>query len=350
MAIYRRAKKLRVESPELDLLYSRHWTLFLPTPLTLMKALITGITGFVGKHLAEHLLASGDAVIGCSRTGAWDDADDCAVVEDAKVFAWDITQGLSDEACRCVTDFAPDTIYHLAAMSVPSRCGGEVPTAEAVAVNVEGTRAVIDLANGQTTPPRLLLASSCHVYAPVDESSRRVHEDAPLQPITAYGKTKLTAEQVVLEGAKRGLSAVVARAFHHSGPGQQAVAMLPEWCHQLARGDDPISVRCLDAWLDLSDVRDVVRAYRQLLVQGGAEGVYNIGRGTALRSGDLLERLFLANGHTVKINEMAPGSHHEPIANRDRLDAATHWQPPIPIEQTIADTLEYWRKRVCSER
>lgn len=304
------------------------------------------MTGFAGKHLAEHLLASGDDVIGSSQTGSWGDTARGPAVEKAKVFAWDMAQGVSDKASRILAEFAPDVIYHLAAISVPSLCGGKDPTAEAWAVNVEGTRAIVDMASRLTAPPRLLFTSTCHVYAPVDALNRNIDEEAPLKPQTAYGKTKLAAEQVVQEGARKGLSVIVVRAFHHSGPGQQAVAMLPEWCHQLARGDDPIAVKCLDAWLDLTDVRDMVRAYRQLLNQGDTEGVYNIGGGKALRSGDLLDRLFLAHGSPAEINESAPGVHQEPIAKRERLAAATAWQPQIPIEQTIADTLEYWRERL----
>ncbi|HET6883063.1 MAG TPA: NAD-dependent epimerase/dehydratase family protein [Pirellulales bacterium] len=312
-----------------------------------MRAFITGITGFAGGFLAEHLMSCGDDVSGCSRRGEWPDwaGDD---LHGVKPTAWDVGENASDEIRSAVTDFAPDCIYHLAALSVPSDCGGTEPTERALEVNVRGTERVLDLAASLPRPPRVVFVSTSHVYGKGTKERPYFDERTPPGPQRAYGKTKLMAEEAVRRAVvKRGLDAVIARAFQHTGPRQEPRLMLPEWAQQAARpANDHIQIKHPDTWVDLTDVRDVVRAYRLLAQRGESGESYNVGSGVARLARDIAGMLVKLAGPSKKLIEPQPRppEKFDPIADIRRLQAATGWQPGIALETTIRDTLEYWRR------
>ncbi len=310
-----------------------------------MRALITGATGFAGSHLVEHLISSGDEVLGCSRNGKWPRSIPQCVREAVRLFTWDLTNVLNPVERRRIAEFRPDTIYHLAAMSVPGDCGTDEPTPEAMQINVGGVRAVCELSRELDSSPRIVHVSSCYVYAPVTSDSPIVSEAALINPRNAYGKTKLLAEREVgcaVEEAN--LDVVVARTFQHTGPRQSPRMILPDWVRQFTRStDEPIRVGCLNTYLDLTDVRDICRAYRRLAVDGQSGVVYNVGSGICRRSGDLYQMIENAIGSGRHFVESDPNRRQHPIADITRLTAATGWQPKIPIEQTVQDTIRYWQ-------
>jgi GDP-4-dehydro-6-deoxy-D-mannose reductase len=318
-----------------------------------MRALITGISGFVGGHLAEHVLDSGDEILGCSPDGTWTASTPEAIRRRVEVLGWDLARddGLGEAACRRIGLFRPEAVYHLAAISVPKHCGEDQPTPEAVAINVEGTRRVLELVRTTASSARVLFVSSCHVYAPVPLGAPRVAEDAPLGPVNAYGRTKLAAEAHLRAAARDWhCEAIVVRAFQHAGPGQGPEMMLSQWARQLARpGPQPLFVQTRDAHLDLTDVRDVVRAYRLLIQRAERGGVYNVGSGINRRSGDVVDLLREIAGSSRPIVELRPGPKQDPIADVARLMRATGWRPAVPLEQTVSDTLAWWRRRVAGE-
>jgi GDP-4-dehydro-6-deoxy-D-mannose reductase len=192
----------------------------------------------------------------------------------------------------------------------------------------------------------MLLTSSAYVYAPVDPSDPVVNEDAPIGPVEGYGQTKLAAEAECRARAAEGVDVVIARAFSQTGPRQIPKFMLPEWASQFASEQTPsIRVISLDSHLDLSDVRDTVRAYRLLALHGQPAGVYNVGSGRCVCSGDVFHQLQQLAGQQKAAVESSPGRRQRPIADISRLQTETDWRPEIPIRQTIADTLAYWRAR-----
>ncbi len=309
-----------------------------------MRAFITGVTGFAGSHLAEHLLACGDDVLGSSRHGRWSFGVPESVRRQVPLLNWDLAHGVDAIVRQAVLDFRPDVIFHLAAISVPSECGTAEPTPSALAVNVGGTQAVLDLCRGWPWSPRVMLASSCYVYAPVSAESPMVNESAPLAPRGGYGKVKLWAEERFLEAVQQGLDGVISRSFQHAGPRQSLGMILPDWARQFTREtDEPGRVRCLDSYLDLTDVRDICRAYRSLAQVGQRGTVYNVGSGICRRSGDLLEIVQHCVGTPRKVVELEPGRRQHPIADITRLRQLTDWSPQITIEQTVRDTLHYWQ-------
>ncbi|MGH7139823.1 MAG: NAD-dependent epimerase/dehydratase family protein [Pirellulales bacterium] len=314
-----------------------------------MRAFITGITGFAGGFLAEHLLACGDEVSGCSRRGVWPDWAANHLRHSIQLSRWDVGDVPGDDVKNSLAGFAPDCIYHLAALSVPGDCGAAEPTERAIEVNVRGTERVLELAAALPSAPRVLLTSTSHVYGKATKQHPIFTEQTPLAPHRGYGKTKQMTEGAVRRAIlERGLDAIVVRAFQHTGPRQEPRLMLPEWAKQLAQpGIDRIQVKHLNTWVDLSDVRDVVRAYRQLAERGESGGVYNVGSGVRRRTGDILDLLITHAGVSPAVAELQPGTDKcDPIADIHRLQAATGWRPEITLERTIADTLEYWRQRV----
>jgi GDP-4-dehydro-6-deoxy-D-mannose reductase len=312
-----------------------------------MKAFITGMSGFVGGYLAEHLLALGDEVLGSSRSAQWPSWAGDDLRRRAPLVAWDIGQPEPPlEARRQIAAFMPDCIYHLAALSVPGDCGTIEPTDRALSVNVGGTRRVVELAASLARPPRVLFVSTSHVYGRADRDHHRFDEQTPTNPHRAYGKTKLLAEREVRRAiAEQRLDAVIARSFQHTGPRQEPRLMLPEWAAQFAQpGDGPVRVKHLDTWIDLTDVRDVVRAYRLLIERGERGGIYNVGSGMSRRTGDILLVLARLAGSTREVVELAPGDEcWDPIADIGRLQAATDWRPEVALERTVAETLADWQ-------
>ena len=312
------------------------------------RSLITGISGFVGGFLADHLLDCGDNVLGTSPDGHWlPESPEALIQAIESPVCWDLarTDGLAPRQRERIERFAPQVIYHLAALSVQDDCGDRSPSPRALAINVDGTRRVLELAASLPDRPRVLFVSTAHVYAPVDPDSPQVAEDAPLGPSRAYGKTKLAAEAEVRKAVdSANCDAVIARAFQHTGPRQVPRLMLPQWVRQVAAKETaPIEVYTRDAWFDLCDVRDVVRAYRLLAFQSDSGGIYNVGTGTSRRSGDILTQLLEIARCDRPVIETRPGPRQEPIADVRRLVNCTGWQPEIPFHQTIADTLDYWR-------
>jgi len=315
-----------------------------------VRALVTGITGFAGTHLAEHLLAQGDAVLGAAQAQGWLEDVPHQLPRKVPLVTWDLghPQGLSPDAKREIERFAPDAVYHLAAISIPSVCGDDQPTPQAMAVNVEGTRAVLDLAATLASRPRVLFISSSKVYSREQAGVEPLCEDAPLDPYNGYGRSKLIAEGVVQEAVQSGLHGIIARSFQHAGPRQDARLMLSEWARQFAAGSTaPVRIRTRQAQLELSDVRDIVRAYRLLILHGEAGAAYNVGSGIVRSSGEIFDLLHGMADPERPVEEGHGRTIYEPIADISRLQRATAWRPEIPLQQTVADTWEYWRTQMA---
>jgi len=305
-----------------------------------MRVFITGVTGFVGSHLAELLLRSGDHVLGATDRGKWREDVPDTLPTAIQLLAWDITCAPAVAVTNAVTQFAPDVVFHLAGMSIPSQCGGRTPTPRAREVNVDGTRHVLDFILALPSRPRLIFASTCHVYAPVSGNSPTVDENARIDPLTAYGKTKLGAEyEILLRIREDRLDACIVRGFHHIGPRQPSGLMLTDWLEQLVdETKSQLNVRCRNSFLDLIDVRDAAEAYRMLGEKGEAGGIYNLGSGKIHRSGDVLESILAMIERKIKVVERTAEEQWNAIANISRLKSLG-WQPHRCYDQTISDML-----------
>jgi GDP-4-dehydro-6-deoxy-D-mannose reductase len=290
-----------------------------------VRALVTGSNGFVGPWLLAHLRESGDEVLGLTETT-------------------DITN--PDAIHDVLATAAFDAVYHLAALS-SVRLSWEDPVGT-FAVNALGTLNLCRAAAQAAQPPRVLVISSAEVYGKVPVASLPVGEDQPLAPVTPYAASKASAEMIGLQAwLGSGLRVVRTRAFNHTGPGQGPGFVVPDLALQVvraARGElDKITTGNLEVGRDLTDVRDVVRAYRLLMVHGEPGGVYNVCRGEALLISDLLRRLMAIADVDVPVwidpARARPADVPKQSGDPGRIRALTGWQANIPLDQTLGDVL-----------
>lgn len=309
------------------------------------RALITGATGFAGRHLADQLAAHGADLLGSTSQGPARTALSAGGLPMRVVPCNFCRPDENDAFLQATQAFQPTEVYHLAGLSIAVDCGSTDPTDVAWQINVEGTRQILALAKTLSPVPRVLVVSSSHVYAGSDAP---VNEEANLAPRNGYGKTKLAAEELARQAFDAGVPVIIARSFQHTGPGQSYRMMLPEWARQFAQGAVPVEVHTCGATIDLCDVRDVVLAY-QLLMQAGQPGrVYNVGSGIARTSGDVLALLRQVADPNRPIRELRPGKKHDAIADSTRIRNEIGWRPSIPIERTVADTWNFWREQASA--
>jgi nucleoside-diphosphate-sugar epimerase len=306
--------------------------------------MITGANGFAGVHLARHLISCSDSVIACSRTATWPKGAEKRIAE-IPILSWDVGTDPAASFISAIEDFSPDVIYHLAAISHPRDCGRRQPTPEAFNVNVTGTKRVVDLACNLGSRPVLLFVSSSKVYGKT-VSTEPLQEESETSPNTGYGVSKLMAENVISQAASAGmLKVAIARAFQHTGTGQAPTFLLPEWAAQFAQRANPVKVISQDVTLDLSDVRDVVAAYRLLATklrsQKAPVQTVNVGSGKIITGASLWSMLCQFANYKPEILESNPQKFLEPIADVSALQELG-WQPKISLEQTIHAVLNNW--------
>lgn len=315
-----------------------------------MRALITGIAGFAGQYLARHLLNEGDHVFGLVRKGRHlDDADLSASVTTLEA---DL---LSRQDLATVLDqSAPDVVYHLAAQaSVAASLEDPIPT---FSTNVIGQATLFEAILASGALPRVLVVGSNEEYGPVPPELLPIRETAPLNPVSPYAVSKVTQDLMGAQyWATRQLPVVRTRPFTHTGPGHDDRFVTPSFARQIAEIElglraPVVKVGYIDGVRDFSDVRDIVRGYR-LAALGGAPGdVYNLGsgRGTAVR--DLLEGLLALSSVSITVEvdptRLRPSEPSAQYADCGKITQLTGWSTQTPLEQTLRDTLEYWRRRV----
>ena len=296
-----------------------------------MKALITGAEGFVGRHLTRHLEACGDIVIGVDRPTGPDLLDPTAL--DA-----------------LLAEVRPDVVYHLAGWS-DIGASWNAPR-ECFEVNATGTLNLLQacIANGS---PRVLAVSSADVYGRVTPADLPITEDTPFRPVTPYAASKIAADQLALQAwLGFGLEVLRVRAFNHLGPGQSTNFVAPGIADRIARNErdglQSVTVGNLTPRRDVTDVRDVVRAYRLLVEHGEPGGAYNVCSGRDLAIAELAEMLIAlaATPMQLEADPVLQRPVETPVLLGDpgRIHRATGWVPEIPIERTLADVLDERRR------
>ena len=293
-----------------------------------MRAVITGARGFVGPHLAAHLEAQGDVVTGLDFAGPE---------------RFDVTD--ADGVRGHLDAIAPEVVYHLAALSHVGESWAN-PSAQ-FRVNAEGTLNVVAAAAALGVR-RVVVIGSSEEYGEVDAHGGAVDESTPLRPVTPYGAAKAAAETVALQmGRATDLEVVCVRPFPHTGPGQTDRFLVPALAGRIARaereGTDTIVMGARTPRRDLSDVRDVVRAYRLLAERGEPGRTYNVCSGVSTAVGDIADLLAAASTRTLHF-EVDPALVRpvEPpplIGDATRLRADTGWSPEFALERTLADVL-----------
>lgn len=316
-----------------------------------MKALITGVTGFVGSHLAEYLLTCGDDVWGTVRRRS--PRDNVVHLGERIHF---VEMDLQDYTAvlTALREVNPDCVFHLAAQSF-------VPTswrapAETFQTNVIGQVNLFEALRNLDMHPRIQIAGSSEEYGLVFPDEVPIKEENPLRPLSPYGVSKVSQDLLGFQYARSYKMHIVrTRAFNHTGPRRGAVFVTSNFANQLVqieRGKKPpvVEVGNLDAVRDFCDVRDVVRAYVLAVEKGRPGEVYNVASGVGVKVSELLERFLKITGQKVEVHldpaRARPSDVPLLIGDASKFRKETGWKPEIPFDQTLRDLLDYWRSRL----
>ena len=304
--------------------------------------LVTGATGFAGWHLLSGL-DQRSAIVGWCRPGG-------QPPKQGRHITWqgvDLTH--RDSVVSAIGEIRPSRIFHVA--GAPNVATSWSSAVSHLAVNALGTHHVLEAVRVTGEPCRVLVVSSGQIYQSSDDP---IDEDALLGPSNPYGLSKLAQDQLALNVARdERLDVVVARPFNHIGPGQQPGFAVSSFARQIARierGLEPPTIRVgnLEARRDITDVRDVVRAYSRIMDSGVTGRAYNVCSGRSWRIRDLLHELLTLSTTPIDVEIDAARFRRNdvPIVQGDgsRIRSELGWTPTIRVEQTLRDTLEWWRQ------
>jgi GDP-4-dehydro-6-deoxy-D-mannose reductase len=319
-----------------------------------MRILITGITGFAGGHLAEALLATrGVEIAGTSRRGEWP-AEWRHLAGRVSLHRCDLADGAGLESL--VREACPQQVYHLAGYAHAGQSYRE-PDA-AWADNLMATRHLYDAINRSGSRPRILYVGSGLVYGDASAEGQAHDECAPLRPASPYATSKAAADLLSYQYTRApGLDIVRVRPFNHIGPRQSpqyAVAHFAQQVAAIEHGRQPPLLESgnLSPRRDLTDVRDMVRAYLLLMERGATSEVYNAGTGGDYSMQEVLDRLLALARVPITVQQQAglvrATETNVVRADVTRLRQATGWEPRYSLEETLMDTLNYWRQEVRS--
>lgn len=292
-----------------------------------MRAFVTGGHGFVGPYLLAHLKEMGDDIVAPHQHEV--DLDDPAALTKAVLAA------------------EPEAIYHLAALSHVGE-SWENP-GRTFDVNAVGTLRLLEAARHLGVKPRVLLVGSAEVYGPVTPEDMPIREERKLKPVTPYAVSKVAGEYLGIQYTFGfNVPVVSARSFNHIGPGQGGKFLVSDIAGRIAESiktgqAGAIKIGNLTPRRDFTDVRDVVRAYRMLIVDGVAGEAYNVCSGVDISVGEIAQRLLDLAGVDLPI-EIDPALQRPvdvPVFRGDnsRIREATGWTPSYSLDDTLRDVL-----------
>lgn len=315
-----------------------------------MRALITGISGFVGTHLAEYLLNQTDCEVAGTVFGPMDSI--AHLRRRLQLYPAELSH--LEVVSFILADAKPDLIFHLAAQPLPALSFKDPWFT--LENNIRMQLNLLEAMQQLKLPARILVVGSGEEYGLIRPQDLPVSEEAPLRPMNPYAVSKVTQDMLGLQYfLSYGVQAIRVRPFNHIGPGQRLGFVVPDLAKQVAEAEagkrEPVvQVGSLEVSRDFSDVRDVVHAYYVALTKGVAGEVYNVGSGSARSIRFILDGLLRLSLVPLKYKE--DPERVRPIdvpfvqADVSKLRAATGWEPLIPIERSLADILDYWRTRV----
>ena len=313
-------------------------------------ALITGITGFAGSHLAELLMKEGVEVHGIIR---WRSKTDNIEHIQNKIHLHEADLLDAHSLYKVIDETEPEYIFHLAAQSyVQTSWSSPSNTLE---INIIGSVNIFEAVRKSGLPISIQIACSSEEYGRVHPSELPIKEDNPLRPLSPYAVSKLAMDYLGYQyWESYGLRIIRTRGFNHTGPRRGDVFSESTFARQIAeiekgKKKPVVLVGNLNARRDYTDVRDMVRAY-YLAVQKCQSGqVYNIATGKSWQIGRVLELLLSKSKAKIKIvqdkTRLRPSDVEVLIGDASKFRKETGWQPVIPFEKTMEDLLNYWRER-----
>ncbi len=314
------------------------------------KALITGAAGFVGNHLSEHLILNGIEVFGLIHP-SHPAQHSKNLSKKIKIIKCDLLK--KNDLERVLKGNRFEYIFHLAAFSSPPQ--SFIDPTNTLKNNIIGQLNLLEILASSNSDTKILIVGSSDEYGDVEEKYLPVAEDTPFSPQSPYAVSKIAQEMIGLQFFLHNkLKTVRVRPFNHIGPGQSLLFAIPAFASQIAKlekaGGGEMYVGNLNSWRDFTDVRDIAKAYLLALEKGTPGDVYNIGSGKVYKIADILEELISLAKVKIKV-KLDP----KLIRNMDakkiycdfsKFSTKTGWQPQVPIEKTLFDTIEYERKKL----
>ena len=311
-----------------------------------MKALIVGGAGFVGSYLIDHLRDE------CKWSISVTKMQHESIIKDVEIFNLNIL--IKEDIVNLLKEVRPDYIFHLAAQSSVALSWKN--PALTIDVNVKGAVNLLDAVRELEYKPRILLIGSGEEYGHIKQEETPITENNATRPGNVYAATKVAQNLIgAIYSEAYDMDIVMVRAFNHIGPNQAPIFVVADFCKQVAEiekglKEPVIKVGNLSAKRDFTDVRDVVRAYALLVQKGKSGETYNVGSGKAIAIEEILKMIISLTDSDISVevdkNKLRPVD--VPIIEADvtKLTYATGWHRNIKLEETIADTLNYWRLNI----
>ncbi|MFN8392183.1 MAG: GDP-mannose 4,6-dehydratase [Bdellovibrionota bacterium] len=322
-----------------------------------MRALVIGGYGFVGRHLAQHLVTCGDDVAvtylpdkssGVTGPTPRESENRVAIPNAAQSLALDVTDRTA--VFEVIKLLKPDAVYHLSGIShvTEAEKAGEM----LFSVNMFGAMNVLDAIAAHSRESRFLFVSSAEVYGEPKPGGLPLTELSELRPISAYGCAKAAADLAVYKYFYReGIHTVRVRPFPHIGPGQSDTFAISGFAKQVAaiklgKSKPIVKVGNLEAKRDYTDVLDIVRGYREALLNAKPGDVYNLCSGESLGIGDVLQLLIKLAGVDAEIVEdparVRPVDISDLFGSAQKAQRDFGWKPRVEREASLDSLLAYW--------
>ncbi len=310
-----------------------------------MKALVIGGGGFVGPYLVRHLTDDLGYEVTVTKTVKETLTMDNATVRNLDILDMEQIRTLLEEE-------KADYLFHLAAQSSVAY-SWKNPTLT-VDVNIKGCINLLEAIRLVDKKPRVLLIGSGEEYGHIKKDECPIIEDNVVRPGNIYAATKSCQNMLGrIYSDAYNLDIMMVRAFNHIGPNQTPMFVVADFCKQVAdiekgKQEPVINVGNLSAKRDFTDVRDVVKAYAKLVAGGKRGETYNVGTGHAVAIQDILNKIISMSDKDIEV-KVDPGKLRPvdvPIIEPDisKIKREVGWEPLIPLEQTLRETLEHWRK------
>jgi len=322
-----------------------------------MKVLITGVTGMVGSHLAEYILANhpGVEVHGLMRWRS--PLDNIRGIQSQINLHYAELRDLNS-VVALLREIRPEWIFHLAAQSYVAT-SFDAP-ADTIHTNVIGTLNLLDAVRIAGLDPKIHICSSSEVYGQVTEAEVPIRETNPFRPASPYAVSKVGEDMIALQYfLSYGIQTIRTRMFTHTGPRRGDIFVESAFAKQIAEIEaglrtNPMKVGNLNSVRTFADVRDAARAYWLLLEKCPAGEVYNIGGNRTMTISEMLGTLkSMARcriEHEVDPALLRPSDVTLQIPDISKFQTATGWMPTIPFENTMRDLLEYHRDRINTRK
>jgi GDP-4-dehydro-6-deoxy-D-mannose reductase len=318
-----------------------------------MRALITGITGFAGSHLADYLLAE-QPDVEIFGTRRWRSRTENIEHLDGKVELQECDLRDAAAVQSVIAEVRPDFIFHLAAQSyVPA--SWRAPS-ETLTTNLLGQTNLFEAVRVLQLDPVIQIAGSSEEYGLVLPDEVPIKETNPLRPLSPYAVSKVGQDLLAYQYFKSyGLKTIRTRGFNHTGPRRGEVFVVSNFAKQIASievglQEAVIRVGNLDAQRDFTDVRDMVRAYWLAVTQATPGEVYNLASGRAVTIRELLDQLLALSDADIEVQvdpeRLRPSDVEILLGDSSKFQTETGWEPAIPLAQTLEDTLDFWRQKL----